>query len=277
MKDRLPLQVPCCENPGRAARRIAADDLRCCSAGCCRASSCASLVSARPSSARECLQSVRRCYFGVGVREHLWGSFDSFFSLSFSLFLSLFLVKSRYTIRQWITAAKAVILPNLKMNRQTSLHKPVTGAAFKRLEWLFIVIPHGRWQRVQYLRLGFRYWRLCLNIRVRKIVIFLTRTQTNVLWPFSASLKKMCTEASVFVCLPMCVLIFLSFLFFFFWTNPFMLWMLQHGSRQQFYLQSPHAAPRLSDCKFMGVTVCTKSGRTHNAGVELPDAWAWII
>lgn len=84
MEDRLPLQVPCCENPGRAARRIAADDLRCCSAGCCRASSCASLVSARPSSARECLQSVRRCYFGVGVREHLWGSFDSFF---FFLFL----------------------------------------------------------------------------------------------------------------------------------------------------------------------------------------------
>lgn len=71
MEDRLPLQVPCRENPGRAARRIAADDLRCCSAGCCRASSCASLVSARPSPARECLQSVRRCYFGVGVKEHL--------------------------------------------------------------------------------------------------------------------------------------------------------------------------------------------------------------
>lgn len=71
MEDRLPLQVPCCENPGRAARRIAAADLRCCSAGCCRASSRASLVSARPSPARECLQSVRRCYFGVGVREHL--------------------------------------------------------------------------------------------------------------------------------------------------------------------------------------------------------------
>lgn len=152
MEDRLPLQVPCRENPGRAARRMAADDLRCCSAWLlprvelCISRLCPTFLLL--ASACKVYADVISVLGSKNISEvHLIPFFFHpflllfFFSLPF--FLSLFLVKSRYVARLRITVASAVALLNLKMNRQASPHKPVTGTPFRRPEWLSIVIPRG--------------------------------------------------------------------------------------------------------------------------------------